>query len=92
MKIINKKSFYYGILLSFALAFVYYTFSENSGRTAASTGGVPFHLWSWQLKVLTFVPGFLLIFHGLFPNTSLGKAGGVIFRLYSWVQKQNKKR
>lgn len=87
MKIINKKSFYYGIILSLALVFIY-TFSEEIGFV---TKGPSFQFWPWHLRALSFIPGGLLIFHGLFPKTTIGRAGGIIFSVYSWVRRQNKK-
>ena len=65
-----------------------YFVSDNMGSAGKGPAIHNFPLWG---KVLTFIPGVLLIFYSLQPNSILGRLGKLIFDLYSWVNKQDKK-
>ena len=87
MAIINKSSFYWGAGITVALLFVHLFTDGQSGH-----GGNFLKNLSIYGQILSLIPGILLIFNGLLPNSMLGKAGSLIYSLYSWVYKENKKK
>lgn len=87
MKIINRSPFYWGIGITIALLFVHIFTDGQSGH-----GGNMLKNLSIYGKIISLIPGGLLIFNGLLPNSMLGKAGGLIYNFYSWVYRESKKK
>ncbi len=88
VKIVNKSPFYWGVGITCTLVFVY-SFGTNVDH--ASTWGKDINAYSLLGKSLFLAPGILLILNGLFPASALGKIGGFIFDLFSWVLRETKK-
>lgn len=87
MKIVNKSPFYWGVGITCTLIFVY---SFGTDVEHASTWGKDINTYSLLGKSLFLVPGILLIFNGLLPESTLGKTGGLIYNFYSWVLREKK--
>lgn len=85
MKVTNKKSFLWGIGLILLAALI--VFPPFDGTYAAGSGNMLNNLDAFE-SILVFIPGVLILCHGLNPDSTLGVAGGLIIKLYQWIQKK----
>lgn len=85
---INKKPLLLGAGLTCALLFMF-SFSESMG---GASKGPSFQNWSWFGKLLLLLPGLLITLYSLFPNSILGKFGGIIFKFFLWIQREGGSR
>lgn len=90
MKIANKKTFYLGIGITCLMIVINLLPDPGPGGGATGTGNM-FNNLSLFEKVLILLPGFLLIMNGVSPDSVLGKVGGLLYDLFSWVRRENRK-
>jgi len=90
MKVSNKKTFYLGIGITCIMIVV--NLLPDPGPGGGSTGNANMlNNLSLFEKLLALLPGFMLIMNGIYPDSILGKLGGLLYDLFSWVHRENKK-
>jgi hypothetical protein len=85
LKIENKKTFLCGVGLTLLAALIILVPSD--GTHAAGSGNMLHNLTSFE-SILVFIPGVLIVSHGINPESKIGVLGGVIIKLYQWIHKK----
>lgn len=82
MRVINRKPFYWGVGLTCTLIFVYICGADVSRTTWTSKDINSYSVFG---KGFFLIPGILLLLNGLYPNSRLGRVGGLTYELFSWI-------
>lgn len=81
-----KAPFFWGSLINCALIILYFL------PESLVDGGNMFDNLSFFELLLALTPGCLLICYAISPQSSAGKAGGIIYNFYRWVREVKNKR